>query len=105
MPTVQVPAQLTVEHLMAAIKQLTPAEWKALQQQLSEWQDQNGSRNEAEAALLARIRENSRLPAAEQRRLNHLRRKHQAGELTAAEEAELQELWKHAEQMNVSRLG
>ena len=26
MPTVQVPAQLTVEHLMAAVKQLSPAE-------------------------------------------------------------------------------
>src|SRR5262245_10336469 len=104
MPTVHVPAQLTVEHLMAAIKQLTPVEWKELQQQLTEWQDQNGTREEAEAALLACIQENSRLPAYEQRRFDQLRQKHQAEGLTPSEEAELQGLWQRVEQMNVSRL-
>jgi hypothetical protein len=104
MPTVHVPAQLTIEHLMAAIKQLTPAEWKELQQRLTEWQDQNETREEAEAALLARIQENSRLPAAEQRQFDRLRRKHQAEGLTASEEADFQGLWKRVEQMNVARL-
>src|SRR5713101_2049551 len=70
MPTVDVPAQLTVEHLMAAIKQLSPAEWEEFQQQLAQWQEQNGPREETEDVLLARIRENSRLPEAEQRRFN-----------------------------------
>jgi hypothetical protein len=104
MPTVQVPAQLTVEHLIAAIKQLSPAEWKEFQQRLTEWQEQNGTREETEAALLVCIQENSRLPAAEQRQFDHLRRKHQAEGLTASEEADLQGLWKRVEQMSVARL-
>src|SRR6266568_8757688 len=104
MPTVDVPAQLTVEHLMAAIKQLSPAEWQQFQQQLTQWQEQNGLQAETEASLLARIQENSRLPAAEQRRFNHLRRKQQAEGMTASEEAELQVLWQRVEQMNVARL-
>jgi len=104
MPTVDVPAQLTVEHLMAAIKQLSPAEWQEFQQQLTRWQEQNGMREETEAPLLARIQENSRLPEAEQRRFDQLRHKHQAEGLTASEEAELQGLWQRVEQMNVARL-
>ena len=104
MPTVDVPAQLTVEHLMAAIKQLSPAEWHEFQQQLTRWQEQNGMREETEAPLLARIQENSRLPEAEQRRFDQLRHKHQAEGLTASEEAELQGLWQRVEQMNVARL-
>lgn len=104
MPTVDVPAQLTVEHLMAAIKQLSPAEWQEFQQQLAQWQEQNGPREETEAPLLARIQENSRLPEAEQRRFNLLRRKQQAERLTASQEAELQALWQRVEQMNVARL-
>jgi hypothetical protein len=104
MPTVHVPAQLTVEQLMAAIKQLSPAEWQELQQQLNEWQERNGSREETETSLLACIQENSRLPDTEQRRFNHLRRKHQAEGLTTSEEAEIQGLWQRVEQMNVTRL-
>ena len=104
MPTVDVPAQLTVEHLMAAIKQLSPGEWQEFQQQLAQWQEQNGLREETEDTLLARIRENSCLPETEQRRFNHLRRKQQAGQWTASEQAELQRLWQRVEQMNVARL-
>lgn len=104
MPTVHVPAQLTVEHLMAAIKQLSPAEWHELRQQLAEWQEKNGVREDTEAPLLASIRENSRLPDADQRRLDHLRRKHQDEGLSATEEGELQALWQRVEQMNVARL-
>lgn len=104
MPTVHVPAQLTVEHLMAAIKQLSPAEWQEFQRQLAEWEAENVRREETEATLLACIDENSRLPVAEQRRFNHLRRTHQAEGLTAVEEAELQGLWQRVEQMNVARL-
>src|SRR2546422_3691877 len=92
MPTGDVPAQLTVEHLMAAIKQLSPAEWHEFQQQLTRWQEQNGGREEAEAPLLARIQENSRLPEAEQRRFDQLRHKQQDEGLAASEETELQAL-------------
>lgn len=104
MPTVQVPAHLTVEHLMAAVKQLSPAEWREFQRQLAAWQEQNGKGEETEAALLTCIEENSRLPAADQRRFNRLRRKRPAGTLTPSEEAELQTLWQRVERMNVARL-
>jgi hypothetical protein len=104
MPTVEVPVQLTVEHLMTAIKQLSPAEWQEFMQQLAVWQQHNGQQAEEEAALLARIKESSSLPTAKQRRFNRLRRKRQAGTLTKPEAAELQALWQHVEQMNVTRL-
>src|SRR5205085_2808912 len=83
---------------------LSPAEWQEFQQQLARWQDQNGLPGETEAALFARIRENSRLPEAEQRRFDHLRRIQQTGALTAAEETDLQMLWQQVERMNVARL-
>ena len=104
MPTVQVPAQLTVDHLMTAIKQLSPAELHEFMQQFTAWQQHNGQQAEEEAALLARIKESSSLPTAEQRRFDRLRRKRQAGTLTKLEAVELQALWQHVEQMNVTRL-
>jgi len=104
MPTVQVPAQLTVEHLMAAVKQLSPSEWHEFQHQLAAWQAQNGVREATEAELVTCIDVNSRLPAATQRRFNRLRRKRQAEMLTPAEAEELQALWQRVETMNVTRL-
>ena len=104
MPTVQVPAQLNIDHLLAAIKQLSPAELREFRRRFEEWQERNGQQAEAEAALLARVEKNSRLPGAEQRRFNHLRRKRQAETLTRSESAELQALWRRVEQMNVARL-
>ena len=79
MPTVQVPVQLTVDHLMTAIKQLSPAELHEFMQQLTAWQQYNGQQAEEEAALLARIKESSSLPTAKQRRFDRLRRKRQHG--------------------------
>jgi hypothetical protein len=106
MPTVQVPVELTVEHLMAVVKQLSPAELHEFMQQLDAWQQHNGQQAEEEVALLARIKdkESSRLPTAEQRRFDRLRRKRQAGTLTKPEAAQLRTLWQHVEQMNVTRL-
>ena len=104
MPTVHVPAQLDVEHLMAAIKQLSPDDLREFMQQFAAWQKHNGKQTAGEAASLACIEENSRLPADEQRRFNRLRRKLQAETLTKAEAAELQALWQHVEQMNTARL-
>lgn len=104
MPTVQVPAQLTVEHLMAAVKQLSPTEWHEFQQQLAAWQAQNGARAVPEVELIGCINANSRLPAATQRCFNRLRRKRQAETLTPDEAAELQTLWQRVEAMNVARL-
>jgi hypothetical protein len=104
MPTVHVPTQLDVEHLMAAVKQLSPVELQEFTQQFAAWQQQNGPQSAEEAALAACIGKNSRLPTAEQRRFNRLRRKRQAETLTKAEEADLQSLWQQVERMNVARL-
>ena len=104
MPTVQVPVQLTVDHLMMAIKQLSPAEWHELMQQLAAWQQHNGQQVEEEAALLARIEENSRLPAAAQRRYVQLRRKCERRILTVRELTEYQTLLQQLEARNVKRI-
>jgi len=104
MPTVQVPAHLTVEHLMAAVKQLSPTEWHEFRQQLAAWQAQSGAQQATEAELVLCIKANSRLPAATQRRFNRLRRKRQAETLTPAEAEELQTLWQRVEAMNGVRL-
>ncbi|HEV3260775.1 MAG TPA: hypothetical protein VG013_28230 [Gemmataceae bacterium] len=100
----------TVDDLLAAVKQLPPADLREFQRQFAAWSAQNGevegtsSPKGDEEALLAVIRENSGLLAAEQRRFNQLRRKRQGGTLTEAQEKQLQALWSRVEQMNVARL-
>src|SRR5438093_2494121 len=103
MPTVEVPVQLTVDHLITAVKQLSPAELHEFMQQLTAWQQYNGQQAEEEAALLARIEENSRLPAAAQRRYEQLRRKRERGTLTEGELTESQALFQQLEVRNVKR--
>jgi hypothetical protein len=104
MPIVHVPVHLTIEQLLAAVKQLSPDELREFAEEFAAWQKQHDQPDEAEAALLAVVEENSRLPPAEQRRFNRLRRKHQAETLTKPEAAELQALWRRVERMNVARL-
>ena len=104
MPTIEVPVQLTVDHLMTAIKQLSPAELYEFMQQLVAWQQYNGQQAEEEAALLARIEENSRLPAAAQRRYEQLRRKRERRTLTERELTEYQGLLQQLEARNVKRI-
>jgi hypothetical protein len=104
MPTVQAPVQLSVEHLMTAVKQLPPAELREFTQRIAEWQERDNKQADKEAALMACVRANSALPAAAQRQFNRLRRKHQSGKLTRTEKDELQELWQRVERMNVVRL-
>ena len=104
MPTVQVPVQLTMEHLIAAVKQLSPAELHEFTQQLAAWQQQNGQQPEEEVALLAHIEENSRFPAAVQRRYEQLRRKCKRRTLTERELTEYQVLLQQLEARNVKRI-
>ena len=47
MSNAQTPNELTVEHLLSAVKQLPPAELREFTQQFSEWQKQNGEEDEA----------------------------------------------------------
>jgi hypothetical protein len=104
MPTVQAPVQLTVDHLLAAVKQLSPAELYTFMQQLATWQQQNGQPAAEEAVLLACIQENSRLPATEQRRYEQLRRKRARKTLTEHELVEYQTLLQQLEARNVKRI-
>jgi hypothetical protein len=104
MPTVLVPAHLTVEHLMAAIKQLSPAELREFAQHFAAWQEKNSAQADEEIALLATIEENSHLPAAEQRRYERLRRKRERRTLTKPELAEYQRLLQQMEARNVRRV-
>jgi hypothetical protein len=100
----------TVDDLLAAVKQLPPEELCEFQRQFTAWSRQNGEPHRTsspggdEEALLAAIRENSTLPAADQRRFNRLRRKQQVSTLSGAEKRLLQALWSRVEQMNVARL-
>ena len=104
MPNVLVPAQLTVAHLMAAVKQLSPVELHEFSQQFTAWQERNSQQADGEAILLAAIEENSHLPAAEQRHYKRLRRKCERRTLTAHELAEYQALLQQLEARNVKRI-
>jgi hypothetical protein len=107
MPTVLVPAQLTVEHLIEAVKHLSPVELREFSQQFATWQGQNNTQADQadeEAVLLTAIEENSCLPATEQRRYERLRRKCERRMLTAPELAEYQLLLQQLEARNVKRV-
>lgn len=115
--------KLTIEQLLGAVKQLSPAELREFTRQFFAWQsllqfigEQKGEQvaqseifnqrldAEEEAALLACISENSRLPATEQRRYERLRRKCEARTLTESELAEYQLLLQQLEAHNVKRI-
>ena len=111
MPTVQVPAQLSVEHLLAAIKQLSPAELEEFTRQFRKLQEQNGqpaeakqvaeqTRDEAASIQIAQ----SRLPARDERRLKRLIAKSERGTLTPKELDEYRALVQQAEQQSVARV-
>ena len=102
MPTVQVPAQLTVEHLIAAVKQLSPAELHAFTKWFGAWQQQNGSREDEDAALVQATK--VRLPIADVERLKRLIAKSEGGTLTPKELDTYRTLAQRAEQLNVRRV-
>jgi hypothetical protein len=104
MPIVHAPVQLTVEHLIAAVKQLPPAELHKFEREFTEWQQSNGTHTDEETKLLSCIKANSRLPAAAQRRYEFLRRKCERIDLTENELAEYQSLLQRLEARNVKRL-
>ena len=102
MSTIQIPAELTVEYLLSAVKQLPPAELREFMQQFSEWQKQNGG--EDEAALVTLIQEHSLLPPTEQERYEELHHKCELTTLTECELAEYQSLLQQLEARNVKRI-
>jgi hypothetical protein len=102
MPTVQVPAQLTVEHLMAAVKQFSPDELHEFKRQFAAWQGQNGEQTVDEARLIQATK--MRMPAAEARRLKRLIAKSERGTLTPKELDAYRALAQQAEKLNVARM-
>lgn len=102
MPTVQVPAQMTVEHLMAAVKQLSPAELREFKRRFTQWQEQDSKQADEEAALIQATK--ARLPAADERRFKRLIAKSERGTLTPKELEEYRSLAQQAERLNVTRV-
>jgi len=102
MPTVQIPVQLTVKHLMAAVKQLSPIELHEFIRQFAAWQNQQSQQTSEEMALVQATQE--RLPVAQQRRLERLSAKSERGTLTPQELDEYRRLAQQAEQLNVMRV-
>jgi hypothetical protein len=49
MPLVHVSVQLTIEHLMAAVKQLSPDELREFAEQFAAWQKQHDQQDENES--------------------------------------------------------
>ena len=94
--------QLTVDHLLEGVQQLSPAELWEFTERLAEWQRQKEVPEEA--PLLASIRENSRLPEKEQQRYQELWRKCEDETLSQVELAEYHQLLSKLEARNVKRI-
>jgi hypothetical protein len=92
----------TAENLLTAVKQLPPTELRKFERKFQAWRKQNGEQEEA--ALLASIKENSRLPDVEHKRYEQLRRKCERRTLTEKELAEYQSLLQKLEARNVKRV-
>src|SRR5690348_5253148 len=88
----------TVEQLLEDVRQLPRGDLLEFEKKFAAWRAQDGKAeldDLDDETLLARIKENSNLPASAQRRFNRLRHKRRAGALTEAEEKELQTRWRH----------
>jgi hypothetical protein len=102
MPTVQVPAHLTIEHLMTTVEQLSPPELREFKQRLAAWEDRNGPREETEADLIQATQ--VQLPARDERRLRRLISQSERGMLTLEEAEKYRALAQQAERLNVARV-
>ena len=94
--------QLTVDHLLDSVQQLSAAELWEFTERLAEWQRQREVPEEV--PLLTSIRENSRLPEKEQQRYQELWRKCENETLSEAELAEYHKLLSKLETRNVKRI-
>ena len=104
MPVVQVPAELTVDHLIRAVEQLPSEELTEFARRVIAIQVRRGVpllMNDEEQALLAAI--SGRLPTEVQRRLDELREKSREETLTPTEQAELLTFVQQVEQRDVIR--
>ena len=104
MPVVEVPAELTVDHLIRAVEQLPSEELAEFTRRVIAIQVRRGVpllMNDEEQALLVAI--SGQLPTEAQRRLDELREKSHEETLTPAEQAELLAFVQQVEQRDVIR--
>jgi hypothetical protein len=102
MAVAQASTASTVPQLMRTVKQLSPAELREFQRSFSQWQQENGGREEEEATLIQVCK--ARLPAADESRLNKLIAKSERGTLTPKELAAYRTLVSRAERLDTTRL-
>jgi hypothetical protein len=102
MRTVSISSHETVERLLTAVKQLSPAELREFTRQLAEWQQRNGKQASEEAALIRVTK--AHLPAVKERRLKRLIAKSERRTLTPKEVDEYRALVQEAERLDVTRV-
>lgn len=95
-------AELTVDYLLDSVRQLSPTELWEFTERFAEWQKLRDIPDEA--ALLASIHENSRLPGQKHRRYQELWRKCEDETITDAELAEYQTLLSELYARNLKRI-
>jgi hypothetical protein len=91
----------SVEQLLDAVEQLSPAEQCEFQRRLAARPVANGSPGPDEATLVRTAR--ARLPAAAERRLRRLIARSERGQLTPKELAEYQSLAQDAQRLDAAR--
>jgi hypothetical protein len=102
MASAQATGRSTVPQLMRTVKELAPAELSDFKRRFARWQQQNGGRDEEQAALVQTCQ--ARLRAADERRLRRLIAKSERGILSAAELADYRALVRQAERLDTTRL-
>lgn len=91
----------SVEQLLEAVEQLSPAEQREFQRRLAARQAANGSPGPDEAMLTQAAQ--ARLPAAAERRLRRLIARSERGQLTPRELADYQSLAQEAQRIDAAR--
>ena len=111
MASIENPTQLTVEHLLNSVRQLSPGELDEFTRKFAEWQQQQEAAisedvnlDASDAIIIAFIRKNSQLPEKAHRRYWQLRRKREDETLSDDEQQTYEELIRKLEIMNVKRL-
>jgi len=111
MSTIPVQAQMTLEQLISAVKQLSREDLREFERQFAEWQRKpangtkrrsNGKQAETDARLIEGTK--SDLPAKDRRRLKRLSEKSELDVLTSKELAEYRKLAQRSEEIDVVRV-
>lgn len=94
-------APLSLEELLDAVQQLSPADLHEFKRRFAAWENANGRWPDDEAVLVQHIK--ARLPPVEGRRLQRLATKSEQGILTPKELAQYRLLAQWAERLDAKR--